>query len=202
MVWDTYRSDLFTDYIGRYIKIKNESSDKPVKRAIAKLLLNTLYGKIQQKPFAESTLFTNSQDELNEFLMHHEFQTSLNEKANKFIIKGKKLESDILASAMKPLHLASFVLGYSRAIMTKIRKEIDPTLTNHIEYYTDTDSLFMEERHAKILNDKGYIKGGLGYLSNDIKKDALIYEGHFTAPKTYGNKYINNEGIDSGEERI
>ncbi len=43
-------------------------------------------------------------------------------------------------------------------------------------------------------DEKGKLIKELGELSNDIKKDGLIINGYFLAPKTYGTRYINCDG--------
>ena len=51
-----------------------------------------------------------------------------------------------------PLHLGAFVLSNSKRIMNNFIHAIDGFFTNDV-YYTDTDSLYIENRHWDKLNE-------------------------------------------------
>ena len=60
--------------------------------------------------------------------------------------------------------------------------------------YTDTDSLHIHANSYFKLKNLGYIRNGeLGYLSNDIKKNGIIFYEKNLGSKLYIYKYINNE---------
>ena len=57
-------------------------------------------------------------------------------------------------------------------------------LRNQYIYYTDCDSIYVEEEYVKILKDKGCLHDAdLGKLSNDLDDDAKNFYGLFLAPK-------------------
>ncbi len=58
---------------------------------------------------------------------------------NKLLISGTAIKKE--TKIIKPCHLGSFVLAYSRQITLLYMKAIDPTLKTLIFSYTDTDSL-------------------------------------------------------------
>ena len=94
----------------------------------------------------------------------------------------------------KPAQYGSYVLGYSRRIMLFYNKIIDEDLNKFIVSYTDTDSLHIPADVYHKLKNMGLIRNGeMGYLSNDIKKNGMIFYEKNLGPKNYIYKYINNE---------
>ena len=73
-------------------------------------------------------------------------------------------------------------------------KIIDEDLNKFIVSYTDTDSLHIPADVYHKLKNMNLIRNGeMGYLSNDIKKNGMIFYEKNLGPKNYIYKYINNE---------
>ena len=73
-------------------------------------------------------------------------------------------------------------------------KIIDEDLNKFIVSYTDTDSLHIPaEVYHKLKNMNLIRNGEMGFLSNDIKKNGMIFYEKNLGPKNYIYKYINNE---------
>ena len=73
-------------------------------------------------------------------------------------------------------------------------KIIDEDLNKFIVSYTDTDSLHIPADVYHKLKNMNLIRNGeMGYLSNDIKKNGMIFYEMNLGPKNYIYKYINNE---------
>ena len=73
-------------------------------------------------------------------------------------------------------------------------KIIDEDLKKFIVSYTDTDSLHIPaEVYHKLKNMNLIRNGEMGYLSNDIKKNGMIFYEKNLGLKNYIYKYINNE---------
>lgn len=193
LVWDTTSDKVFKSYVEKYYKMKEEAEkeDNAVKRSIAKLLLNAMYGKTLQRAIFQSTSIINDYNQLLDFFKDYEISDINILSENKLMLTGIVLNKE--QQIKKPCQLGAFVLSYSREIMLKYMKTIDPTLKTHIFTYTDTDSLHIMGEHYKKLKELGVIKDTLGYLDNDIKKDGIIIYENNLAPKSYIYEYINNK---------
>jgi hypothetical protein len=201
LIWDE-TAKVFTKYVETYYKMKNdaEKENNEVKRSIAKLLLNAMYGKTLQRAIFEQTSIINNYNDLLDFykdfnVTNFDFLGDGNDENTKLLMTGesKKKETKIT----KPCQLGAFVLAFSRTIMLNYMKAIDPTLTKHIFTYTDTDSLHIMGEYAQKLFDLGYVKdkktAELGYLCSDIKNEGIIINEINLAPKSYKYEYINNK---------
>jgi hypothetical protein len=197
LVWDKSES-IFKGYVDKFYKIKEdaEKEGNEVKRNVAKLFLNSLYGKTLQKANSQTTKIINSVWEFNEFLTEYnpENYTVLND--NKLLFVGSA--KDFSTKITKPVQLGAFVTAYSRRIMLTYMKAIDPTLKSIVFTYTDTDSLHIKGEHYFKLKSLGYIKdkqnASLGFLCSDIKNEGVIFYEKNIAPKNYYYCYVDNNG--------
>ena len=80
-----------------------------------------------------------------------------------------------------PLHLGVFVLSNSKRVMNNFIHAINGFYTNDV-YYTDTDSLYIENKHWDKLDKTGLVGKGLLQGKNG-HKDGGIFYGLFLAPK-------------------
>ena len=71
LIWDK-TGDVFKTYVSKYYKMKSdaEHEDNDVKRSIAKLLLNALYGKTLQKAIYDTTTIEIMMLLIFQFLMN------------------------------------------------------------------------------------------------------------------------------------
>ena len=79
------------------------------------------------------------------------------------------------------LQLAVFILSNSKRIMNNFIHAIDGFYSNDV-YYTDTDSIYIENNHWDKLNKAGLVGKNLLQGKND-NKDGGIFYGLFLAPK-------------------
>ncbi len=197
LVWDEQASDVFTDYISTFYELKKvaEGEKNEVKRSIAKLLLNALYGKTLQRAIFTTTAFINNVFDFHDF--SHKYDVTdwkiLND--NKIMLTGESKNKETRIT--KPCQLGAFVLAYSRKIMLTYMKAVDPTLKSMPFTYSDTDSLHIFGPAHKKLKELGYIMSKkdvtLGYLTSDIKEEGVIIHEINLAPKTYMYAYINQK---------
>jgi hypothetical protein len=203
LVWDS-TGNVFNSYVEKYYKMKEDSEkeNNPVKRSIAKLLLNAMYGKTLQKAIFENTAIICNYNQLLEFFKDYDIKDVSVLSDSKLIMTGtcKNKEERIT----KPCQLGAFVLSYSREIMLHFMKVIDPSLKTHVFTYTDTDSLHILGNHAQKLREKGLIKpkseASLGYLCSDVDNEGLIIYENNLAPKTYFYEYIDNNNKIADKE--
>ena len=79
------------------------------------------------------------------------------------------------------LHLGAFVLTNKKRNMNNFIHAINGFYTNDV-YYTDTDSLYIENEHWDKLEKTGLVGKALLHSKNDYK-DGRIFHGLFLAPK-------------------
>ena len=93
-----------------------------------------------------------------------------------------------------PLHLGAFVLSNSKRIMNNFIHAINGFYTNDV-YYTDTDSLYIENKHWDKLIAKNLVGKERGQGKNDHGDNAAIWYGLFLAPKIKYCLTINKYGV-------
>jgi hypothetical protein len=176
--------DIFTKYIMKCYKIKEENEDNPVKRQVGKILMNALYGKMLEKARFEESKLCNNIDDVYEFL--NDFEVSdVQFIRDKVILIGVPATIDIKdLRVKKPSQIGSFILAYSRRHMLNAMTAICPKLDEHFFTYTDTDSLHIHASTLPGLKEKGWLEKGLGKLSDDAKGGKIFREINL-APKLY-----------------
>ena len=195
LVWDK-TGDVFGKYVSKYYAMKEESDKEKndVKRSIAKLMLNAMYGKTLQKAIFSTTKIINNHNDLLDFFREFDVLDFNILSEGRLLMTGDSIEKE--RKITKPAQLGGFVLSYSRRIMMQYFKAVDPSLETQCFSYTDTDSLHITGKaHQKLLS-LGMIKSKddskLGYLCSDIKKEGLIIKEINLAPKCYAYEHINN----------
>ena len=94
-----------------------------------------------------------------------------------------------------PLHLGAFVSSNSKRIMNNFIHAINGFYTNDV-YYTDTDSLYIENKHWDKLKNLGLVGKNLLQGKNDYGDGGILY-ALFLAPKIKYCLIINKYGIIS-----
>ena len=100
------------------------------------------------------------------------------------------LQDEVKKVNTMPPHLGAFVLSNSKRIMKNLIHAFNGFYTNDV-YYTDTDSLYIENKHWEKLDKAGFVgKNQLQEKNNH--KDGGIWYGLFVAPKKTNCLTINN----------
>ena len=138
LVWDK-TGNVFKTYVDKYYQMKTdaEKQNNPVKRSIAKLMLNAMYGKTLQRAIYDTTEIICDYNKLLNFFKDYEITDISVLSEFKLVISGTAIRRE--EKVTKPCQLGAFVLSYSRQIMMNYMKAIDPTLKTHIFTYIDTD---------------------------------------------------------------
>ena len=92
-----------------------------------------------------------------------------------------------------PLQLAVFILSNSKRIMNSFIHAIGGFYTYDV-FYTDTDSLYIENKHWDKLNKGGLVGKKLLQGKNDYKDGGIFY-ALFLAPKIKYCLTINKYGF-------
>ena len=96
------------------------------------------------------------------------------------LIDDAGLEDEVKKLNTMPLHLGAFVLSNSKRIMNKFIHAINGFYTNDV-YYTDTDSLYVENKHFIYFNQIGLIGKKLLQSKNDYKDGGIFYGLFFSS---------------------
>ena len=198
LIYDNYRNDILTKYINKFYELKkNASKDEnrnEVKREIAKLMMNAIYGQMLMRPIFSETKIINNWDDFKSFYIENYIENIEMLQNGKYLLTGSKIGFNKLSKITKPNQLGAFVLSYSRKMMLHYMSAIDESLETCVFTYTDTDSLRITGQNFFKLKKLGYIpdEEKLGYLSNDCKNDALIIFEKNIGPKVYYYEVIDN----------
>ena len=161
-------------------KYKDENNE--VMQWLVNLLMNSLLGEnirkdIEEKFVCKSQMWMETQ--YDERVKDYWKISGIN-----YIVKmidEAGLEDEIKKVNTMPLHLGAFVLSNSKRIMINFIHAINGFYTNDV-YYTDTDSLYIENKHWDKLESVGLIGKNLLQGKNDYKDGGIFY-ALFLAPK-------------------
>jgi hypothetical protein len=169
--------EFVSDIYSKRINSKTQSMNN-----IAKLLLNSLYGRFGMKIFVESTKFL-TEEEVFEAKKMYSFMNVVKIGDSKFYnVNVRRISNDkksLYANSINTetaVHIASVITANARLYMYKFKN-----IKDNICYYTDTDSIFVKNK----LDDR-YIGKELGMF----KLEYTIDEAIFIAPKVYYTRNI------------
>ena len=109
------------------------------------------------------------------------------------MIDDAGLEDEVKKLNTMPLHRGAFVLSNGKRIMNSFIHAISGFYTNDL-YYTDTDSLYIENKHWDKLEKAGLFGKALLQCRNDYKDGGNFY-GLFLAPEIKYCFTINQYGV-------
>ena len=173
-------------------KYKEEIND--VMQLLVKLIMNALFGEFLRKDITESYQCKS------EMWMHTEYDERVldYQKINygNYFVKMKDdegLEDEVKKANTLQLQLAVFIISNSKRIKNNFIHAIDGFYSNDV-FYTDTDSLYNENKHWDKLNKAGLVGKNLLQGKNDYK-DVCIFNSLFLAPKIKYCLTINKNGV-------
>jgi len=167
--------NIFKEYVTFLHNLRNEYSRGSAMNHIAKILLNSLYGRFgMDDNFANIEVIHKDyySDFENKFLDQIDEKIDLGEYMLVFHNKLENIISDDESTHNVSIGIAAAITAYSRIYMTKFKNNPKINL-----YYTDTDSIYTDsELDEDLIDDK--VLGKLK-LENTCKKAI------FLAPKLY-----------------
>lgn len=187
---------IFKDYIEDLYKKKENAEKGSVEYSLAKLFMNSLYGKMIQRPIYSKTETIQNNNEYWKFWSKNSIN-GIEQVGEHWIITGTPREDIIQERCItKPTQLGAFILAYSRRIMLNYIKEANPYFNSSEQekkiendfYYTDTDSLQMHVRNAELMKTFGHKL--LGGITDDLGDGCKIIRGLWIAPKLYMLEYV------------
>ena len=144
--------------------------------------MNTLYGEQVRKDIEEKIACKSEawmKTEYDERVIDYWKISGIN-----YIVKmidGRGLEDEVKKLKTMPLQMGAFVLSNSKRNMNNFILAINGFYTNDL-YYTDTDSLYIENKHWEKLDKAGLVGKNLLQGKNDYKDGGIFYD-LFLAPK-------------------
>ena len=162
---------------------------------VAKLLMNSLYGKFGMKPEATKVSLYNEDDE-NDMELLQNIMKLYDESVQDYIKVGKhiivvrnglvtykvdKEDEDFYHGVDVSIAVAAAITSGARIVMSEFKNEPDVDL-----YYTDTDSIVLNRPLAS-----EYVGSALG----QYKLEYEIENAVFLAPKVYGFRTIDGKEI-------
>ncbi len=203
-----HRGDnVFKNFVDNFYQMKSESTN-PIDRLIAKLMLNSLYGKFGMKDI-NSRLRIINKNKANEIIKNYNFNILSDLGNNKVLIRYTNKLNDNLRKIMKENDLltkddfgikkvigipSSVQIASAIASNARISINIFKNMPDNYCYYSDTDSCFLE--HS--LDDK-YVGNGIGKMKivNEISKGIFINKKLYAIKDNKSNVIIKASGADS-----
>lgn len=174
---------IFKGYVQDLYDMRKNAKNKSM-NSIAKLLLNSLYGRFGMKIFGESTKFI-SVDQLQKIKQSYNV-TNIHYIGNGMytlsVLKKINDSADLYKNSIDTetaVQIASAVTSYSRIYMYNFKN-----IPGNECYYTDTDSIFVKHKI-----DQKYIGSELG----DFKLEYEFKKAYFIAPKVYYIEFQDKE---------
>ena len=161
---------------------------------LVKFLMNSLYGEQIRKDIEEKFACKSEawmMTEYNELVKDYWKITGIN-----YIVKKNDdagFEDEVKKLNTMLLHLGAFVLSNSKRVMNNFIHAINGFFTNDV-YYTDTDSLYIENKHWDKLDKSGLVGKALLQGENDYEVGGKFY-GLFLAPKIKYCLTTNKYGV-------
>ena len=109
------------------------------------------------------------------------------------MIDDAGLEDHVKKLNTMPLHLGAFVLSNSKRTLNNFIHAINGFYTNDV-YYTDTDSLYIQNKHWDKLDKAGLVGENL-FRGKNVYRDGGNFYGLFLAPKIKYCSTLNKYGV-------
>ena len=174
------KENIFSDYINKMYNLRLEYPKTDPMNSIAKLLMNSLYGRFAMKPIKHVQGFFTKEEFLK---LIAEFEIEEYIDLNDSTLFVNYIDKNLLNKESKvSISIASAVTAYARVHMSEFKKD------DYNLYYTDTDSVYLD---TKLSEDKvSDTKLGMFKLENIFNKAV------FLGPKIYSGITENNNYIN------
>jgi hypothetical protein len=180
-------------------RLKAKSRGDSAFSTLLKLLMNSGYGKFEQKLILTDTKICDSNEMMEAAITCGAMKTYdiLNE--DKVILELNKKISDG-SKQFKPVQMGIFILAYSKRIMNEAINAVGGFESfEKTFFYTDTDSMIITTKQlgeiSQMTNEFGdsFVGNQLGQLHDDLGDEAVIIQGLWIQPKLYCLEYLVKE---------
>lgn len=197
---------LFEDYIKFLYKMRLEYDKGDALNLIAKLLMNSLYGRFAMNPVYPTTKIMSS-DQFNDFMNNSDVSRVVDFKqfANGFYSVTFQPNITQLLNNNAPLR-ADVSISISAAV-TALSRIMMSQFKNHPKiniYYTDVDSIIINLSPTQLTELFPNILAALAEDIGQLKLEHVIEKAVFLAPKCYfletidGKQIIKIKGLNQG----
>lgn len=190
------KSKYISDYkIAEDIDLEFENIEKnPGKRSIAKLMLNSFWGKLAQNPNMPKTQVLRSYADLWQIANNPELETLGLFEVNDDTLLIQHKYNDTSLDQVNPgktnLAVASFVTAYGRLELFRLINKIENHRVGRVLYF-DTDSVvFVENENDQEIKCGDY----LGELTDEIEPGWKCTDFVTLGPKNYGYEVSDTHG--------
>jgi hypothetical protein len=194
--WDSGFNTRIKDKI-QYLFNKRLELKKAENKAqeIYKLILNSCYGKTIEKPHDKTVKFFNNKDELNSYLDRHDNELLTAHKYNDELDKYRgEFITDTSGHYNEP-HIGGYILAMSKRIMNEVICTAEDLNLN--VYYTDTDSIHIDEDQIPILENeykkrfkRELVGKNLGQFHTDFNDKFIINGNEIKMYDVYSQEFI------------
>lgn len=178
------KTNIFKDYVWDMYQLRQQYTKSEPMNFIAKLLLNSLYGRFGMQPQLHSHIFGNFK-EIQELCRKYEILDYIELDKDLFFVSYQSSDNKNLDSSLPKsnstgvsVSIASAVTAYARVYMSTFKNNPGYNL-----YYTDTDSIFIDKEL-----DPRLVNSNLGNMKLEYKFTDSI----FLAPKVYAGMTDDN----------
>lgn len=180
LVWEQSRN-IFTNFVNKFYQMKKKANNNPRLRYIAKIILNSLFGKQLQKQTTSVSSAIKSVDDFENFLFDKSITDyHIIDDDTLLISADTKIK---ITTTDKPIQNGVFILAYAKYYMNKFFKAVES-----IEYH-DTDSLRVDSKdHIRLLQNDMIVskeQAQIGNLINNLTNEALIIRAVNNGAKNY-----------------
>ena len=192
---ENFKMSPFKKLIDKLFELRHKHIDEndDVMQLLIKLILNSLYGEQIRKDIEESYQCKSETWMMTEYGEKVLDYQKINYGNSMVKMKDDEGPQDEVKKVnTMPLHLGAFVLSNCKRIISNFIHAINGFYSSDV-YYTDTDSLYIENKHWDKLDKAGLVGKNRLQGKNDSKEGGFWY-GLFLAPKTKFcltiNKYV------------
>ena len=193
---ENFKVSLFRKVIVKLFALRQKYKDEinDVMQLLVKLSMNSLYGENIRKDIDEKFACKSEGwmiSEYDERVKDYWKISGIN-----YIVKmvdDARLEDEVKKLNTMPLHLGAFVLSNSKRIMNNFIHAINGFYT-HDFYYSNTDSLYIENKHWDELEKTGLV-GKTLLQGKNAYTDGGIFYGLFLAPNIKYCITVNQYGV-------
>lgn len=176
----------FADYVTRCFELKRAAKKGTPAYATAKLMMNSLYGKLIQKPRNSDAALVGDLAAYNAFCDAHGDILDWHALAGteKLFVSAAKRTEEVVVKV--PSQVGVFVLSYAKAHLNKCVDALGGFFDlDAAPFYTDTDSLLVHNRQLEAL--AAFIGDGMGLLNFEVP--GRIVRFALPYPKVYACEY-------------
>ena len=184
---------IFKEYIEKFYNIRieaktdPENQEKQTMSTVAKLYINSLYGKFGQRIDTKTVIV--DVDELGDYIAEEDVVSYSKITDNNLVLTYNIDTSEQNDTIGSLVHIASYITAAGRSKLCRYIQDIG--LDNVI--YCDTDSvIFRRDALANVVGQQDNIK--LGYWKDELGGD-IITDLTVIAPKLYGFRTMNGKEV-------